>query len=55
MEGKPLPKVWDYVDNGAFYWRKDSSGEKVKNFTLKRKGDARRLFYKRILEEYAEA
>jgi len=55
MEGKPLPRVWDYVDNMAYYWRRDSSGEKVKNFTLKRKGDTRRLFYKRILEEYASA
>lgn len=55
MEGKPIPRVWDYVDNAAFYWRKDQTGEKVKNFTLKRKGDARRLFYKRILAEYAEA
>ena len=55
MEGKPVPRVWDYVDNAAFYWRRDQTGEKVKNFTLKRKGDARRLFYKRILAEYAEA
>lgn len=52
---KPLPRVWDYVDNLAYYWRRNKDGEKVQSFKLKEQGVSRKRFYKKILDEYAEA
>lgn len=55
MEGKPTPRIYDYVDDLVYTLSKNKSGENVKYFLLERSGSLRKNFYKKLQKEYTSA